>query len=287
MSGRLDRNALRADVAEVKRAWDAMSSLARTVSQYVSALDEIDLSSVPVQGAKLDLFYKVPTLRPVLVAARDHARKWNGIGTELVLHTLLDVHVFGANLTTATNDITATVKTATTAKRALTATERTSILSALQGLRGALEKSATEMTGRRQPAVDFVRQLVDDTQPLQHGSEDLGRAIAAIQETTTNEALKYMQWIGIYKLIIDWGSKVLARLRALQATLQPLSGASARSQHAIQQMLTIWETVKEKFATVIDVLATTEASVDDFSLLPDLLEVAAASWSDVTDYVRP
>lgn len=289
MSARLDRNALKADVPAIQGAWDDTRRLMLAVSSYVSALDSLDFTPVPVQGATIDLFYKVPKLRPTLLTAREHAGTWTRIGTGLFNNIILGMHTFAIDLGGATSSITATVNAAATGGRALTVSERASIVKSLQLLEATLKRSTSDLESQQSGVVTFIRGIADDAAPLQYGSEDLGKAVQTIEQATLNEALKYFRpdSQGIYNLILDWGRKILDRLRALQATLQPLSAANQRSQHAIQGMLTIWSTVKEKYATVIDVLSQTQTSVDDFAILPDLLEVATLSWKDVTDYVRP
>jgi hypothetical protein len=194
---------------------------------------------------------------------------------------------FGYVLQGTADNITAIVKTATDQHRSITLDERTSIVSALRQLAGSLQQMTSQLDGLKPEIVLFVRTITNDTQPLAHGSQDLGKAIDTIQETAANEAIKYMtpDGMGIYKLILEWGGAILTRLRALQTTLNPLSAANERSQHSLQGMLTIFTTVTEKYKAVADVLAMTQTSLDDFSLLPDLLEVAALSWKDVTDYL--
>lgn len=289
MSARLDRNALKADVPAIRGAWDDTRQLMQAVSAYVSALESVDFGPVPVQGASIDLFYKVPKLRPTLLTAREHAQAWTRIGTGLFNNIILGMHMFALDLGGVTTTITATVNAATAARRPLTASERASIVTSLKRLEAVLSRSVSDLTSQQSGVVTFIRGIADDASPLQYGSEDLGQAIQKIEQATLSEALKYFKpdSQGIYNLILDWGRKILERLRALQVTLNPLSAANERSQHAIQGMLTIWATVKEKYVTVIDVLSQTQVSVDDFATLPDLLEVATLSWKDVTDYVKP
>lgn len=287
MSARLDRNALKVDLPAARGAWDAMRALMQVVTAYQSALDGIDFSPVPVTGATIDLFYKVPQLKPTLLTARQRAGGWTSVGMGIEQHVRIDAMMFGYTLKGVTDSITATVNSAAAQGRAVTQAERTSMLAQLQQLAGKLQQSSTEIAKLQPAIVDFIRTIKDDAQPLDHGATDLGDAIETIQKTATNEALKYMKpdTMGVYQLILDWGGKILARLRVLQAALQPLGAANERSRQSVQGILTIWETVTQKYKAVVEVLATTQTSIDDYVLLPDLLEIATLSWKDVTDYM--
>jgi hypothetical protein len=234
----------------------------QVVNAYQSALDGIDFSPVPVTGATIDLFYQVPQLKPTLLTARQRAGGWTGIGMGIEQHVRIDAMMFGYTLQAVTNSITAMVNSAAEERRAVTQAERTSMLAQLQQLAGKLQQSSAEIA-KLQPSIE------------------------TIQKTATNEALKYMKpdTMGVYQLILDWGGKVLARLRVLQASLQPLGAANERSRQSVQGILTIWETVTQKYKAVVEVLATTQASIDEYDLLPDLLSIAALSWKDLADYM--
>jgi hypothetical protein len=288
VTAKLDRNALRVDLQAVKSAWDDMRELLQSVSGYHTALDKGDFSDVQVEGATVDLFYKVPKLRPTLLRARQNASGWSTIGMRIYMILGLGIQTFGAELEGTRTTITNVFHAARDQKRRLTEAERTAALASLKALQGKLRSSTSGLGSLQPDIVAFIRGIADDAAPMKDGADDLNTAINSIDETARNEALKYLKpdTMGIYNLILDWGSKILTRLRALQTTLAPLSAANRRSQVAVQGILTIWSTLTEKYAVVIDVLATTGESLDDFDILPDLLEVASESWKDLASYIQ-
>ena len=288
MSAPLDRNALRIDVEQSKGAWDEMAKLMRAVTSYTSALDSLDLDGVDVFQTRVDLFWNLPELRGTLVTARSHGQGWRSIGQGLFNSVILQMSMFGYSLQGATAQVKGIVDAAAAAKRPITADERRTIVTLLQGLQSSLNGSTAAIARQQPEIVAFLRTITEDSAPLKSGSRDLGKAIDKVQQNATNEALKYAfdpLSRGIYNAVVELGAKILQRLHALQATLDPLARANGQVLESVQGILAIWATIAEKFKAVIDVLVLTETTVDTFSTLPDLMEIATESWQDVASYV--
>ena len=288
MSAPLDRNALKINVEESKGAWDEMARLMRAATSYTSALDSLDISSVEVFQTRVDLFWNLPELRGTIITARSHGKGWTNISQGLFNSVILQMNLFGYSLEAATSQIKGIVDGAAAAKRSITADERNTIVNRLKALQTSLSGSTAAIERQRPDIVAFLHTITEDSAPLKSGARDLGKTIPIVQQNATNEALKYALdplSRGIYNAVVELGAKVLQRLHALQDTLDPLSRANDQVLVAVQGILTIWATITEKFKTVIDVLALTETSVDTFSTLPDLMEIATESWQDVASHV--
>lgn len=288
MSPAIDRNALKIDVAASKGAWDEMARLMRSVSDYVTAAESLDVRPVDVYQTEVDLFYNLPELRQTLVRARNHAGGWTHIGMRLNNNLVMQIFLFGHTLRGIANEIANVVKTAGEAKRDLSADERNRIVALLKRLQASLADSAADIEAQQPELRTFLATITQDSAPLQQGATDLSRAIPIVQSNTSEVALKYLLdplSAGIYRAIIELGGKILQRLQALQTTLNPLARSHDHVLRAVQGVLAIWATIKEKYAAVIDVLALADAGPDAFRMLPDLMEIAAESWQQLSDYV--
>jgi len=288
MSAALDRNALKIDVAASKGAWDEMATLMRSVNGYVSAVESLDANPVDVFQTKVDLFYNLPELREVLVNARGHVAGWTDIGMRLSGNIVMQIFLFGHTLTSVAREIKGIVKTASDAGRALAPAERTRIVDLLRHLQSSLARSAADIDGQKPGIEAFLALITTDSTPLQQGAADLGKAIPKVQSNTADLASKYVLdplSAGIYKAIVELGGKILQRLQALRNTLEPLARSHDNVLHSLQGILTLWTTIKEKYSAVIDVLVLTETSLETLSILPDLMDIAAESWQQLSDYV--
>jgi hypothetical protein len=282
-----DRRALTIDAQAGRGAFDGLSRLLVTISSYISALASVDVSPVSVHGSAIDPFYKLPGLRATILTAREHSAAWAPIGQTIGMNLLIGMTTFGIDLQGATREIKGIVEGAAAAKRPITAAERTRIVDLLRSLEGKLANYSSELSLQKPRVVDFVRLIATDSAPLQSGRDDLGAAITFVEQATAAEALKYLrpESQGIYQMIVELGAKIRRRLVDLKDKAGPLAQANQDSQRSIQGMLTIWETIKEKFSSVISVLADTRTSIDTFSDLPLMLELATESWKDLSDYV--
>jgi hypothetical protein len=286
MSAPFDRNALKLNVEESKGAWDEMKKLLGAVNGYVDALQSLELKPVPVVSTTIDPFHNLPELRTTLLTAQKNAGGWTSIGQGIFNTVILQILMFGHTLQAATAQIQGIVDAAKA--RSLTPAERKAVVDQLRSLQSTLNSTTAGIERQRPGIVDFLRVITTDSAPLKSGARDLGKTIPIVQQNITNEAMKYALSPldrGIYEIIVKMGAKILQSLNALKDVLFPLTQAGDHVLEALQGILTIWQTIQEKFKAVIDVLALTETSVDTFSTLPDLLEIATESWKQLSDYV--
>jgi len=287
-AARLDRSALTLDVAAARGAWDVLSGLLRTVTGYVTGIQELSLEPVPVFGTTIDTFYELPGLKQSLAVARGHASQWGNVGTELYLGVLFGAAEFTPALTARSEEIKAIVDGAAAAKRPLTAAERTSIVAILRALEGQLQSRRNTLEQLKPRTVDFIRLITGDYAALATGSQRIDDAIPAVERATTKAALNYMtpESQGLMPMVIEAGAKIRNSLVATAAAVHRLATANDDAQRALQGVLTAWTTVEGKFRSVITTLSEAEQAVGVFEDLPLLLEIAADSWNDLLEYMK-
>lgn len=284
---RFDRSALALDVAAATGAYGDVLALMRKVTGYTSALDGLDLGAVPVHGSSIDPFYNLPGLRQSLQTARTHTPAWGEIAQRLLLQLIQGASLFTPLLTAASGELAQILARAEAAKRPLSADERASIVAKLRTLQGALQQDRATIAQLRTATVDVIRVIARDYAALTIGSQRIDEAIPAVEKATADAAMQYLtpDGVGIYRMIIEAGGKIRARLVELAASVHRLADANADSQKALQGVLAAWETVDVKFKSVIDTLTEAGQSGDDgFELLPLLLDIAAESWQQLLRY---
>jgi hypothetical protein len=156
----------------------------------------------------------------------------------------------------------------------------------LQALEAQLQRDRDQIAGLRTATVDFCRLIAGDYATLTTGSQRIDEAIPAVDKATMDAALKYIGpgGEGIYRMVIELGAKIRAKLVSLTAAVHSLVDANDASQRALQSVLTAWATVDGKFKSVITTLGEGERASDAFLELPLLLEIAAESWQQLLTY---
>ncbi len=162
----------------------------------------------------------------------------------------------------------------------------TSIVSKLQALEVLLQRDRDKIASLRIATVDFFRLIADDYAALATGSQRIDEAVPAVEKATMDAALRYIgpDGAGIYRMIVEQGAKIRAKLVALATAVHTLVDANDASQKALQGVLTAWTTVDGKFKSVITTLSESARTSDAFIELPLLLEVAAQSWQQLLTY---
>ena len=107
------------------------------------------------------------------------------------------------------------------------------------------------------------------------------------ESATMDAALKYLDPLsqGIYKMIVEEGARIRAKLVETAHAVHGLVDANDASQKALQSIGTAWATVDGKFKSVVTALSEGEQATDAFVELPIALEVAAASWDQLEKYL--
>jgi len=261
-------------------------ALMRKVGAYTIGIGELNLDPVPFHGASLDPFYRLPGLRQSLATARGHAQGWNGVAQQLYIQLYSGATTFTPLLTGRSGEIRQMIQSAEAAGRGLTAAEMATMVEKLRGLQVHLQQERGRIEQLRTASVDTVRLIAGDYAALTTGSERLDQAIADLDAAVVKEALKYIGpgGQGIYKLIIEEGSKIRKKLADLATSVHALADANAASQKAMQELLAAWMTVDAKFKSVIKTLSESERTTDAFLELPLLLEIAAESWQQLLTY---
>lgn len=286
MTARFDRSALALDVGQATGAYGEVIALMKKVGAYTSAMGELNLDAVPVHGTSIDPFYNLPGLRQALAAARAHTPEWGTLSQRLFMQLLEGAMNFTPSLTASAGEIRQILAAAETAGRMLTPAERASIVAKLQALEAQLQRDRDQIAGLRTATVDFCRLIAGDYATLTTGSQRIDEAIPAVDKATMDAALKYIGpgGEGIYRMVIELGAKIRAKLVSLTAAVHSLVDANDASQRALQSVLTAWATVDGKFKSVITTLGEGERASDAFLELPLLLEIAAESWQQLLTY---
>lgn len=284
MTARFDRSALALDVGATTGAYGEVIALMKKIGAYTSTLSSLNLSPIAVHGAQIDAFYNLPGLRQALITARDHTPAWAPISMELFQQLMEGAMTFAPYLTSASGAIREILTAAETARRALTQAEKTSIVSKLQALEVQLQHDRDTITRLRTNTVDFCRIVAGDYAALTTGSQRIDEAIPAVEKATMDAALKYMMDLGIYRMVVEQGGKIRARLVELASSVHAVADANAASQKSLQSVLTAWATIDGKFKSVITTLTESEQSTDVFLELPLMLEIAAESWQQLQTY---
>jgi hypothetical protein len=282
-----DRSALALNVGEATGAYGQVLALMRKIGAYTSALDSLNLDPVAVHGGRLDAFQNLPGLRQALLTARGHTPPWVLISQQLFGQLLESGVYFKPLLKAASAEIERIVNTALEGGRALTKSEMTSIITKVQGLETVLQRHRDNIAMLRTSTVDFARVVAGDYAALSTGAQRIDEAIPAIEKATMDAALKYLDPLsqGIYKMVVEQGAKIRAKLVETANGVHGLVDANDASQRALQSVGTAWATVDGKFKSVITALSEGEQATDAFVELPIALEVAAASWEQLEKYL--
>jgi hypothetical protein len=282
-----DRSALALNVGEATGAYGQVLALMRKIGAYTSALDSLNLDPVAVHGGRLDAFQNLPGLRQALLTARGHTPPWALISQQLFGQLLESGVYFKPLLKAASAEIERIVNTALEGGRALTKSEMTSIITKVQGLETVLQRHRDNIATLRTSTVDFARVVAGDYAALSTGAQRIDEAIPAIEKATMDAALKYLDPLsqGIYKMVVEQGAKIRAKLVETANGVHGLVDANDASQRALQSVGTAWATVDGKFKSVITALSEGEQATDAFVELPIALEVAAASWEQLEKYL--
>lgn len=287
MTARLDRFALALDAGEATGAYGQVLALMRKIGAYTSALESLSLDPVSVHGAQLDAFHNLPGLRQALLTARGHTPPWMSISNQLFMQLMQSAVYFKPSLQAASAEIERIVNAALEAGRALTPSETAAILTRLQALETMLQSDRDKSAALRTSTVDFTRVVAGDYAALSTGAQRIDEAIPAIEQATVNAATKYLDPLsqGIYKMIVEEGAKIRAKLVATASAVHGLAGANDASQRALQSVGTAWATIDGKFKSVLTALREGESTTDVFIELPIALEVAANSWEQLEKYL--
>jgi len=287
MTVRIDRSALALNVSEATGAYAQILALMRKIGGYTSALGSLNLDPVPVHGTRLDAFQNLPGLRQALLTARDHTPPWNVISQQLFMQLIQSGVYFKPLLKAASADIEQIVNAALGAGRALTKSEMASIIAKVQALETVLQSDRNTLATLRTSTVDFARVVAGDYAALTIGGQRIDEAIPAIEKATMDAALKYLDPLsqGIYKMIVEEGARIRAKLVETAHAVHGLVDANDASQRALQSIGTAWATVDGKFKSVVTALSEGEQATDAFVELPIALEVAAASWDQLEKYL--
>ena len=286
MTARFDRSALALNVAEATGAYDQVIELMKTVARYTGSMEALNLDPVAVHGAQIDPFWNLPGLRQALTTARSHTPQWGLISQNLFRQLFDGATAFTPYLTSSSGAISQILDAAEAAGRELTAAEKTSIVSKLQGLQTYLERDRGKIETLRNSSVDFIRVIAGDYAALTTGAQDIDKAIPALEQSTMNASLQFMKpgMEPIFRMIIEEGARIRAKLVQLQAAIHGLVDANDSSQKAMQSLITAWVTVDGKFKSVIKTLTESATTKDAFIELPILLEVAVKSWQQLLTY---
>jgi hypothetical protein len=287
VTARFDRSALALNVGEATGAYGQVLALMRKIGAYTSALESLNLDPVAVHGGRLDAFQNLPGLRQALLTARGHTPPWNLISQQLFMQLMESAMYFKPSLKAASAEIEQIVNTALEGGRALTKSEMTSIIAKVQGLETILQRDCDNIAMLRTSTVDFARVVAGDYAALSTGAQRVDEAIPAIEKATMDAALKYLDPLsqGIYKMIVEEGAKIRAKLVETAKAVHGLVDANDASQRALQSVGTAWATVDGKFKSVITALSEGEQATDAFVELPIALEVAATSWEQLEKYL--
>lgn len=287
MTLRIDRYALALNVSEATGAYAQVLALMRKITAYTSALGSLNLDPVSVHGTRLDAFQNLPGLRQALLKARDHTPPWSSISQRLLMQLIESAIHFKPMLKAASAGIERIVNAALEAGRALTKSEMASITAKVQALETILQGDRDKFAALRASTVDFARVVAGDYAALTTGAQRIDEAIPAIEKATMDAALKYLDPLsqGIYKMIVEAGAGIRAKLVETANGVHGLVDANDASQRALQSIGTAWATVDGKFKSVITALSESEHVTDAFVELPIALEVAATSWDQLEKYL--
>src|SRR5262249_55986905 len=105
VTARFDRAALALDVRQTTGAYGDIMALMKKVSGYTHRMGELNLDAVPVHGARIDPFYRLPGLRQSLLTAQGHTGAWGRVSNDLFMQLIQGAIMFGPMLTNASGEI--------------------------------------------------------------------------------------------------------------------------------------------------------------------------------------
>jgi hypothetical protein len=275
------------DQARTQESLGTLYTLMLTVNRYVLELAVAKFSPAQILGVPVDMLSNFPGLKVSLQRSLAHAQTWGPISQSLI-GGFAGLYRFNQWFKSDADQILTILNSAKSNPGGQPDTaQKQQITSCLRELLDWLTKQRRSVEKQQANLRAFYDLVAADHAQLYAGENSIHNALDRLRDQGIQDVLNALNsGVGsaaIMTMIAAEVSTMMSTLRGYLVTLGSLADSNQTAQVSLSLVLTVWQTIEAKYASVIDDLNSADKSQIAILVLLDI-GTAKLAWDQLTTY---